>query len=66
MSEDTTEVEVTRVVRETERALLVEVEGEEVWVPKSVIDDDSEVYSVKSGAGTMVVRRWWAENAGLS
>ena len=51
--------------KETERALLVEVEGEEFWLPKSMIDDDSEVY--KDGPeGTLVIPLWLAEKHGLT
>jgi hypothetical protein len=36
----------------------------EIWIPKSVIHDDSEVY--KEGAeGKLVVARWFAEKEGL-
>lgn len=53
--------------RETEKALLVvlEADGEEHWVPKSCIHDDSECYSMRSGAGDLVVVQWWAEKEGL-
>lgn len=53
-------------LRETEKALLVMREDlSELWIPKSVIHDDSEVYSVKSGAGELFVQEWWAEKEGL-
>jgi hypothetical protein len=51
---------------ETYKALLCAIEGEERWVPKSVIHDDSEVYSMKNNTGTLVVERWWAEKEGLA
>jgi hypothetical protein len=54
--------------RETDKALLVllDVDDEEHWVPKSVIDDDSECYSMESGAGDLVVAAWWAEREELA
>ena len=54
-------------VAETEKALLINLDasGEEVWIPKSVISDDSEVYSMKSGAGDLCVAGWWAVKKGL-
>jgi len=57
-----------RPVRETAKALLVylESDGEEHWIPKSVIHDDSEVYSMKAGDGELIVEGWWAEKEGLS
>lgn len=52
-------------VRETDMALLVNLESDgETWIPKSVIHDDSEVY--KDGQnGDVVVKKWWAEKQGL-
>jgi len=55
-----------RVVTATEKALLVEIEGEEEWVPKSVIHDDSEVFDDDENAeGMLVLEDWWAEKSGL-
>ena len=54
-----------KVLRATDKALLVSLDGEEeVWVPKSVIHDDSEVYSEKADEGDIVVLAWWAKNNG--
>ena len=41
-------------VAETEKAIKVEIDGEELWVPKSQIDDDSEVFE-KGHEGKLVV-----------
>jgi len=60
----TAEFEDVNCIKETEKALLVEIEGEEVWVPKSVVHDDSEVYA-EDDQGTLVVKRWWAREKGL-
>jgi hypothetical protein len=62
---DTVEFEVEEVKVETDKAILVEIEGEEYWVPKSQVDDASEVYSKEHGSGTLVVALWWAEQKGL-
>lgn len=35
-------------------ALLVEIDSEEIWVPKSVIDDKSEVW-VEGDIGELVI-----------
>jgi oxalate decarboxylase/phosphoglucose isomerase-like protein (cupin superfamily) len=56
---------VERVEAETEKAILVEIEGEKMWVPKSQIHDDSEVYSKEHGDGDLVVTEWWATQKGL-
>jgi len=51
--------------RETDKALLVEFDdGEDRWVPKSQIHDDSEVYAADT-EGTLIVKRWWAQKEGL-
>lgn len=57
-----------QVRRETDKAILVylEDEGEERWIPKSVIHDNSEVYSLATSEGTLVVQTWWAEKEGLA
>lgn len=53
--------------QETAKALRVWIEDleEHIWVPKSVIHDDSEVY--KDGTtGELVVLEWWASKKGLT
>jgi hypothetical protein len=52
-------------LRETDKALLCLIEGEEVWVPQSQITDDSEVYE-QGGEGKLVVTTWWAAKQGLA
>jgi len=55
----------TKALRDTDKALLVEFEdGVERWIPKSVIDDDSEVYKLGT-TGTLVVKQWFAEKEEL-
>lgn len=57
-----------KVVRSTPKALLVELEsGEEQWVPRSVIHDDSEVYTDEgeNAEGELIVLQWWADKEGL-
>lgn len=48
------------------KALLVRFEsGDEMWVPQSLIHDDSEVY--RSGdSGEICIPGWWAQRKGLS
>lgn len=55
-----------RVKRATDLALLVELDtGDEPWIPKSQIHDDSEVYE-EGHEGDVVVTTWWAEKNGLA
>lgn len=54
-----------KVIRETDKAILVILEDDrEVWIPKSVIHDNSEVWSEQNGSGMLVVAAWWAERNG--
>ncbi len=51
----------------TEKAILVTVNNEEVWVPKAQIDDDSEVYGGtpdSRGPGKLIVTAWLANKEG--
>jgi hypothetical protein len=59
------QVEVEQVVRATGKALLVLVEGEEVWIPRSQIQEDSEVQD-EGDSGTLVIPMWLAEEKGLA
>lgn len=62
---DCVEIQDVTVKRETEAAILVVVEGEEIWIPKSQIHDDSEVYE-KDTEGQLVIPLWLAEAKGLA
>lgn len=57
-------IEDVKCTKETDKALLVEIEGEEHWIPKSMVDDDSEVYSV-GDEGQLVISEWFAKKEGL-
>jgi len=53
-------------IKEGDQALLVEIDGEEYWIPKSQIHDDSEVFDdKKNDRGTLVITEWIAEKKGL-
>lgn len=53
-----------RGIHETPRALLVSVDGDDKWFPKSVIHDDSEVYA-PGDEGELVVKAWWCRKNNL-
>lgn len=57
-------LDVDRVVRLTEKAMLVEIDGEEVWVPLSVVAD-AETYEEGDTDVTISVQEWWAEKNDL-
>lgn len=51
--------------RETDAAMLVLLANdEEIWIPKSHVDDASEVYKAGHN-GTLVITKWIAEQKGL-
>lgn len=50
--------------RETDAALLCEIEGAEYWIPKSQISDDSDVNG-EDDEGTLVITEWIAKQKGL-
>jgi hypothetical protein len=49
---------------ETDRAILVEIEGDDFWIPQSQVDDDSEVWR-KGDEGTLVITEWIAKQKGI-
>ena len=53
-------------IKVTDKAILVELQelGETKWIPKSVIDTESEVNNV-GDHGDVVVATWWARKEGL-
>lgn len=58
-----------RLLNSTDKAVLVELEsGDELWVPNSVIHDDSEIYvGVQQGeVGELYVHDWWARTKGYA
>ena len=63
---EATELEV-EVKRETDQALLVVVvdTGDEVWVPKSLICDTSEVRDASERSGLLTLPTWWVKQRGI-
>ncbi len=56
--------ENVKATKETASGLLVAIDSKEVWIPKSQIDDDSEVYG-EGHEGTLVVSEWIAKEKEL-
>jgi hypothetical protein len=52
------------ILRSTESAVLCLIENEEIWIPQSQIDDESEVWE-EGDNGTLVISLWIAEQKGL-
>lgn len=51
-------------IRDTPRAILVVVNGEEHWIPQTQVHADSEVYS-RGDTGKLVMSKWIAAQRGL-
>jgi hypothetical protein len=63
--EDTAEFDEGFVVRTTEAAVLIEVDGEEeIWVPKSQLREGNDLWE-EGDSGSLVVTWWFAEKSGL-
>ena len=58
------ELENALVLADTATQLLVRCGGEEVWVPLSVLHEDTEVAS-KGDRGRVVVPEWLAKSLGI-
>ncbi len=52
----------------TEKALLVKIPGhDDMWIPRSQVHDDSEVYDdTANSEGTLVITQWIAEQKNLA
>lgn len=67
MSDRTESFRNVTAIKETDKALLCRIKGEEHWIPKSQITDDSEVYTDQEDGnqGTLVLTEWIAKQKGL-
>jgi hypothetical protein len=53
-------------IAETAKAIKVILpDNDETWIPKSQVDDDSEVYE-DGDSGTLVVSRWFSDKEGIT
>lgn len=52
-----------KVVRETDKAILVVLDKDQIWIPKSQITDDSNVWK-EGQEGDLYVSEWFAEQRG--
>lgn len=53
-------------LKDSGQALLIEIDGEEFWIPQSQILPDSEVYDAgKNSEGTLVISEWIATQKGI-
>lgn len=59
MSQETVSFEDVTAMKETGAALLCWIEGEEVWIPKFLISEDSEVQGDED-EGVLIIPEWLA------
>lgn len=58
-------VEVDEVVRETDLAFLVRIDGDELWMPKSVVEGGGELDILGFQDIELEVAEWFAKKEGL-
>lgn len=61
---DTITLEEVVAVHATADAVLCLIDSRQVWVPQSVIHEDSEVFEAGQ-SGKLVLMTWWAVREGL-
>ena len=56
------ELETDEVVKVTQEAVLVDIDGREVWMPKSQIKDGVDIhYDLEGEEGVILeIAEWWA------
>lgn len=57
MPQPTVEIDEVIALKGTSEALLCEVDGKEVWIPRSCISEDSEVQD-EGDSGVLVIPLW--------
>lgn len=57
-------IDDVEVIRDTDKAILCLIGGEEVWLPQGQIDDDSECWQ-QGDTGLLVISEWIARQKGL-
>lgn len=64
--DETVSLQGVYVKHATEKALLCVINGAEHWIPKSQIDDASEVFDdLSNDEGTLVISQWLASQKGF-
>lgn len=62
---DTIEIEVdVPVTKSTEKAIMINYEGETFWIPRVLIQSDSEVKD-EGDKGTLIIPQWFADKEGI-
>lgn len=64
MAQEYVELEVS-VLRKTDKAVHVDIDGEKHWIPFSQIEDNGEDFT-DGYEGAIYVTEWFAEKEGLT
>jgi hypothetical protein len=66
MSNDKVEFEGASCISQSNKAIRVRLADRvtPIWIPRSLVDDDSEVYE-RGHTGTLVLPEWWCIQEGL-
>ena len=59
-------IEVERIKRETEKAFLCEIDGDDFWLPKSQIEDNGAAYNEGDENVGMSITDFIAHEKGLA
>lgn len=59
------EIVVDFVKKETAKAVLCEINGDEIWIPKSVIDEGEDDLTEGEEDVTISIAAWFARKEGL-
>ena len=58
-------IDDVEILRATDKAVLCQIEDQQVWIPQSQIDDDSEIWK-EGDTGTLIVSDWIAKEKKLA
>lgn len=62
---DPVEIDGCKCIKASDLAILVRVQDDlEVWIPQSLIHDDSEVWE-EGDEGVLIIPEWFASQRGL-
>ncbi len=58
-------LDVDKILRATDKALLLKIDDEEIWVPRSMVADGDD-YEAGDEDVTISVTEWFANKGGLA
>lgn len=58
------EIEDVICLADTDKAILVEIDGTQTWIPQSQVSENSEVWK-KGDSGILIITEWIAKQKNL-